>query len=101
MSASRSAFDQNHHYQATCPRCLSTGQYPFASVQDALGSKYQLFLVSKHGQKLPSSQMKHALAAIETCLEAYEPIKRWQDEKFQEQPWHGIARDLMPDDRTG
>jgi hypothetical protein len=42
--------------------------------------------------------MDHALAAIEHGLEAYEPIKRWQDERFQVQPWHAIARDLMPDD---
>jgi hypothetical protein len=34
---------------------------------------------------------------MECDFEAYEPMKRWKDEEFQEQPWHGIARELMPE----
>jgi hypothetical protein len=34
---------------------------------------------------------------MECGFEAYEPMKRWMDEEFREQPWHGIARELMPE----
>ncbi|KAH8699368.1 hypothetical protein GQ44DRAFT_733236 [Phaeosphaeriaceae sp. PMI808] len=27
----------------------------------------------------------------------YTPLQRWEQETFQEQPWHGIARELMVD----
>jgi hypothetical protein len=32
---------------------------------------------------------------MEYDFEAYEPMKRWEGEEFREQPWHGIARELM------
>jgi len=28
---------------------------------------------------------------------AYTPLQRWEQETFREQPWHGIARELMVD----
>ncbi len=54
-----------------------------------------------HGQTPSSPRGEHAVAAMERDSEAYEPVKRWKDEKFQEQPWHGIARELMSDEWSG
>jgi len=50
-----------------------------------------------YGQIPSSPRGEHAAAAMEYDFEAYEPMKRWKDEKFREQPWHGIARELMPE----
>jgi len=42
---------------------------------------------------MPSSPRgEHAAAAMKYDFEAYEPMKRWKDEEFQEQPWQGIYR---------
>ena len=94
-SAGRSTFHQSQHDQTTCPQCLNKERCHFAPVQCSLESQHKIAADPMYGQMPSSPRGIHAAAAIECDFEAYEPMKRWKDEKFREQPWHGIARELM------
>jgi hypothetical protein len=98
MSAHQSASHPNQHDQTTCPECLSKARCPFALIQYPMEPKCKTSSAPMHGQALSSSQMEHALSAVARNLEAYEPLKRWNDEKLREQSWHGISRELMSDE---
>jgi len=43
----------------------------------------------------------HGIAPLHPRLQqisgTYTPLQRWEQETFREQPWHGIARELMVD----
>lgn len=98
MSAHRSASHQNQHDQATCPECVNKARRPFALVQYSMEPQCKISSAPIHGQASSSSQMEHALSAVACNSEAYEPLERWKDEKFREQSWHGIGRELMLDE---
>ena len=96
-SARRSTFDQYQHDQTTCPQCLSKERCRFTPVQYSLESQHKISADPVYGRMPSSPRVEHAAAAMEYDFEAYEPMKRWKDEEFREQPWHGIARELMPE----
>jgi hypothetical protein len=100
-SARRSTFHQYQHDQTTCPQCLSKERCPFALLQYSWRSQHKTSSDPMHSQMPSSPRGEHAAAAMECDFEAYNPMKRWEDEKFREQPWHGIARDLMSEECSG
>jgi hypothetical protein len=95
-SARWSTFHQYQHDQ-TCPQCPSKERCRFAPVQYSLESQHKISADPIYGQMPSSPRGEHAAATMERDFEAYEPMKRWKDEEFREQPWHGIARELMPE----
>jgi hypothetical protein len=98
MSAHQSTYHQNQHDQTTCSEFPSSAQCPLAPVQYLTEAKCKTSSAPKHSQALSPPQVEHTLSAVERDFEVYEPMKRWEDEKFQEQAWHGIARELMSDE---
>lgn len=48
-----------------------------------------------------SSPDEHVIASAGHHSKAYTPLQRWEHESFREQPWHGIARELIVDERSG
>lgn len=48
-----------------------------------------------------SSPEERAIALAGHHSKAYTPLQRWERENFREQPWHGIARELIVDERSG
>jgi hypothetical protein len=85
------------HDKGTCPECLSNERCPFAPTQHSPAPTCTTSPAQTQSQTSSSVKREQAFTAIQRDVEAYEPLKRWEDETFREQPWHGI-RELMLDE---
>jgi len=80
------------HNQTTCPQCLNKEQC-LVTPTHASGSTSKSSSTPAHVHNRSTHQIGHALVLAEHEVEAYDPMKRWEEEKWQEQPWCGLARE--------
>ena len=78
--------------------CLSKDGRHVVLGNSSMELKRVLSLASRLGQMPLSSPEGDTIAPVEHGSEAYTPLQRWEHENFREQPWHGIARELMVDE---
>ena len=92
--------DYQHDQNARLP-CLSKDRRYVALDDSSMEPKRTLSPVSRLGQMPLSSPEEHAIASAGHHYKTYTPLQRWEHENFREQPWHGIARELIVDELSG
>lgn len=80
---------------------LSEDQRHVALDDPSMVPKGTMTPASRRGQMPLSSPKENVIASLEHGPEAYTPLQRWERESFREQPWHGIARELITDEWSG
>ena len=100
MGARQSASHDYQHDQNIHLPCLSKDRR-YVALDSSIEPERTLSPVSRLGQMPLSSPEEHAIASAGHHSKAYTPLQRWEHENFQEQPWHGIAREQIVDERSG
>ena len=101
MGARQSASHDYKHDQSIRLPSLNKDRRYVAPDDSSMEPKRTLSPVSRLGQMPLSSPEGHAFASAGHHSKAYTPLQRWKNENFREQPWHGIARELMVDEQSG
>lgn len=82
-----------HATQAPYPQDAKELPSPVGSCKDSLEPQGKTQTVPRNDHTLASSQ--HTLATISEAMhdmEGYNPMGHWEEEKFEDQPWHGLER---------